>query len=54
MITKNHAADSEIDYSNSVPRKIDFKVQWLRISHADSVGVKKLTCAAWLIELIAY
>ena len=26
---------------NSVSRKIDFKVQWLLNSHADSVGVKK-------------
>ena len=28
---------------NRVSRKIDFKVQWLFNSHADSVGVKKKT-----------
>jgi len=35
IITKNHAADPE----KKVSRKIDFKVQWLRNSNADSVGV---------------
>ena len=33
-LTKNSAADQD------KCRKIDFKVQWLRNSHADSVGVK--------------
>ena len=34
-------------FRNRVSRKIDFKVQWLRNSHADSVGVKmqnKIKC----------
>ena len=37
MITKNHAADPEIGFL----AKIDFKVQWLWNSHADSMGVEK-------------
>ena len=28
---------------NGVSREIDFKVQWLRNSQADSVGVKKIS-----------
>ena len=35
IITESNAADSEI-----VSCKIDFKVQWLSNSHADSVKVK--------------
>ena len=41
---KNEFSDNkEKSYSwsiNRVSRKIDLKVQWLRNSHADSVGVK--------------
>ena len=32
---------------NKISRKIDFKVQWLRNSHADSVGVNLRNKACW-------
>ena len=38
IVTKNHASDPEIGF-------LDLKVQWLRNSHADSVGVKSFLTA---------
>ena len=52
---KNEFKDNnEKSYSrsrNRVSRKIDFKVQWLRNSHADSVGVLYYKDICWIFQI---